>query len=103
MGLLNFYTLTKMSQVYVAGQAVPQEQALEMNSTVEVSAQLLGGKMHGGLARAGKVRKVTPKVEKQERLRKKPTGRAKRRIQYNKRFVTVVSGFGRKRSPNSNQ
>jgi small subunit ribosomal protein S30e len=59
--------------------------------------------MHGGLARAGKVRKVTPKVPKQERLKKKLTGRAKRRMQYNKRFAPSSKGFGRKRSPNSNQ
>jgi len=73
------------------------------NQNVEVSAELMGGKMHGGLARCGKVRKNTPNKEKKERLQKPLVGRAKRRAQYNKRFVTVVSGFGKKRSPNSNQ
>ena len=29
-------------------------------------------------------------------------GRAKRRIQYNRRFVNVVQTFGRKRGPNAN-
>ncbi len=58
--------------------------------------------MHGGLARAGKVRKATPKVEKMERLKKKPCGRAKRRLQYNKRFVTSTNTFGKKKGPNSN-
>jgi len=30
------------------------------------------------------------------------SGRCKRRIQYNKRFVNVVPGLGKKRGPNSN-
>ena len=37
------------------------------------------GKKHGSLTRAGKVRKQTPKVEKKERLKKLPVGRAKKR------------------------
>ncbi len=41
------------------------------------------GKQHGSLARAGKVRGQTPKVEKQDKKKKK-AGRAKRRIQYNR-------------------
>ncbi|WP_218109473.1 30S ribosomal protein S30e, partial [Enterobacter hormaechei] len=48
--------------------------------TLELAARLLGGKVHGSLARAGKVRGQTPKVDKQEKKKKK-TGRAKRRIQ----------------------
>merc|ERR1712130_1007493 len=59
--------------------------ALE-NLTVDLTIPLLGGKVHGSLARAGKVRGQTPKVEAQEKKKKK-TGRAKRRIQYNRRFV----------------
>ncbi|CAK8683833.1 ubiquitin-like FUBI-ribosomal protein eS30 fusion protein [Clavelina lepadiformis] len=70
-------------------------------STVTVLARLLGGKVHGSLARAGKVKAQTPKVEAQEKKKKK-TGRAKRRIQYNRRFVNVVQTFGRRRGPNSN-
>ena len=34
--------------------------------------------------------------------KKKKTGRAKRRMQYNRRFVNVVATFGKKRGPNSN-
>lgn len=49
------------------------------------------GKQHGSLARAGKVRGQTPKVEKQDKKKKK-TGRAKRRIQYIRRFVNAVGG-----------
>ncbi|CAH0383836.1 unnamed protein product [Bemisia tabaci] len=58
-------------------------------------------KVHGSLARAGKVKGQTPKVEKQEKKKKK-TGRAKRRCQYNKRFVNTVQTFGRRRGPNAN-
>ena len=64
-------------------------------------SRFLTGKVHGSLARAGKVKGQTPKVEKQEKKKKK-TGRAKRRMQYNRRFVNVVATFGRKRGPNAN-
>ncbi|KAH0834909.1 ribosomal protein S30-domain-containing protein [Lanmaoa asiatica] len=40
--------------------------------------------VHGSLARAGKVKSQTPKVEKQEK-EKPPTGRAKKRELYNRR------------------
>ena len=40
-------------------------------------------------------------VDPQEKKKKK-TGRAKRRMQYNRRFVNVVATFGRRRGPNSN-
>ncbi|RWS28582.1 ubiquitin-like protein FUBI [Leptotrombidium deliense] len=75
---------------------------LENGDSVDVCVRLLGGKVHGSLARAGKVKGQTPKVEKQEK-RKKKTGRAKRRMLYNKRFVNVVQTFGRRRGPNTNQ
>ena len=51
--------------------------------------------------RAGKVRGQTPKVAKQDKKKHK-TGRAKRRIQYNRRFVNVVAGAGKKKGPNCN-
>jgi len=58
------------------------------------------GKVHGSLARAGKVKNQTPKVAKTDK--KKPlTGRAKKRMTYNRRFVNVVKS-GPKRGPNSN-
>merc|ERR1711862_824476 len=63
----------------------PALHALE-NMTIDLTIPLLGGKVHGSLARAGKVRGQTPKVEAGEKKKKK-TGRAKRRIQYNRRFV----------------
>nr|AGN29662.1 40S ribosomal protein S30 [Acartia pacifica]ALS04055.1 40S ribosomal protein S30 [Acartia pacifica] len=75
--------------------------ALLSGLPVDVNIPLLGGKVHGSLARAGKVRGQTPKVEAVEKKKKK-TGRAKRRIQYNRRFVTTVETFGKKKGPNSN-
>jgi len=58
------------------------------------------GKVHGGLARAGKVKGQTPKVEKKEKKKAK-VGRAKKRMLYNRRFVNVVVGFGKKKGPNA--
>uniref|UniRef100_A0A915IUV3 Ubiquitin-like domain-containing protein n=1 Tax=Romanomermis culicivorax TaxID=13658 RepID=A0A915IUV3_ROMCU len=79
-----------------------RECGLTDSSTVDLCGRLPGGKVHGSLARAGKVRGQTPKVDKKEKHKKK-TGRAKRRLQYTRRFVNVVStGPGRKRGPNAN-
>ena len=61
-----------------------------------------GGKVHGSLARAGKVKGQTPKVAKQDK-KKRLTGRAKKREQYNRRFVNVGSSMGKKVGPNNNQ
>merc|ERR1712048_647541 len=74
---------------------------LTESSTVHLGERLLGGKVHGSLARAGKVKGQTPKVDAQEKKKPK-TGRAKRRQQYNQRFVNVVASFGPRRGPNSN-
>ena len=46
--------------------------------------------VHGSLARAGKVKSQTPKVDKQEK-KKTPKGRAKKRILYNRRWVSLHS------------
>jgi small subunit ribosomal protein S30e len=51
-------------------------------------AFLFPGKVHGSLARAGKVRSQTPKVAKAEK-KKVPKGRAFQRLKYNRRFVNV--------------
>ncbi|KAF9232640.1 ribosomal protein S30 [Lactarius vividus] len=59
------------------------------------------GKVHGSLARAGKVKSQTPKVEKQEK-KKTPKGRAKKRMLYNRRFVNVTTLPGGKRKMNPN-
>lgn len=50
----------------------------------------------GSLARAGKVRRWTPKVAKQE---KNKTGRTKQWMQVNQRLVSVVPAFGKKKGP----
>jgi len=59
------------------------------------------GKMHGGLARSGKVRNQTPKVDKQERTKKPLQGRAKKRMLYKRRFLNIVKTPGKKRGPNA--
>lgn len=92
--------------VLLAGTPLEDEATLgqcgvEALTTLEVAGRMLGGKVHGSLARAGKVRGQTPKVAKQEKKKKK-TGRAKRRMQYNWRFVNVVPTFGKKKGPNAN-
>jgi len=46
------------------------------------------------------VRGQTPKVAPQEK-KKKIVGRGKKRLQYNRRFVNVVVGVGKKRGPNT--
>ncbi|KJE95484.1 ubiquitin [Capsaspora owczarzaki ATCC 30864] len=71
---------------------------IQKESTLHLVLRLRGGKVHGSLARAGKVRGQTPKIEKTEK-KKSPTGRAKRRLQYNRRFVlALVKG---KKGPNT--
>ncbi|KAL3278728.1 hypothetical protein HHI36_016258 [Cryptolaemus montrouzieri] len=89
--------------LYAAGSPVSDDDRVDVFQSIdiELTVGLPGGKVHGSLARAGKVKGQTPKVDKQEKKKKK-TGRAKRRIQYNRRFVNVVATFGRRRGPNSN-
>ncbi|TPX09841.1 uncharacterized protein E0L32_008863 [Thyridium curvatum] len=54
------------------------------------------GKVHGSLARAGKVKSQTPKVEKQEKT-KTPKGRARKRLVYTRRFVNVTLTGGKRK------
>jgi len=46
------------------------------------------------------VRGQTPKVQKAEK-KKMIVGRAKKRLQFNRRFVNVVVGMGKKKGPNT--
>ncbi|XP_074185037.1 ubiquitin-like FUBI-ribosomal protein eS30 fusion protein [Rhinolophus sinicus] len=90
--------------VLLAGTRLEDEAALgrggvEALITLEVAGHMLGGNVHGSLARAGKVRGQTPEVAKQE---KKKTGRTQRRMQHNRRFVNVVLTFVKKKGPNAN-
>ncbi|KAL7637227.1 UNVERIFIED_CONTAM: hypothetical protein RMT77_011939 [Armadillidium vulgare] len=93
------------SEVRLYCQGTPLEDNICLvtlpSTQIDVDVALKGGKVHGSLSRAGKVKGQTPKVEKKEKKKSK-TGRAKRRIQYNRRFVNVVQTFGKKRGPNSN-
>merc|ERR1711973_757645 len=72
-------------------QQTLNEGELQESSTIHLGERLLGGKVKG----------QTPKVDAQEKKKPK-TGRAKRRQQYNSRFVNVVVIPGRRRGPNSN-
>ncbi|EFY96398.1 hypothetical protein MHUMG1_08191 [Metarhizium humberi] len=54
------------------------------------------GKVHGSLARAGKVKSQTPKVEPQEKS-KVPKGRALKRLKYTRRFVNVTLTGGKRK------
>ncbi|XP_077834698.1 ubiquitin-like FUBI-ribosomal protein eS30 fusion protein [Macaca mulatta] len=67
----------------------------------QVASCMLGGKVHGSLTHAGKVKGQTLKVAKQEE-RKKMTSQAKRQMQYNRHFVNIVPTFGKKKGPNAN-
>jgi small subunit ribosomal protein S30e len=58
------------------------------------------GKVHGSLARNGKVRNQAPKVAKTERAKKKQMGRASKRMKYNRRVVGVDPMDKRKKGPN---
>lgn len=75
---------------------------IQKESTLHLVLRLRGGgKVHGSLARAGKVKNQTPKVEKKEK-KSQVVGRAKKRIQYNRRFVNVATALGGKRvGPNA--
>ena len=53
------------------------------------------------MARNGKVRNQAPKVEKQERLKKKVVGRAAKRLQYKRRILNVDPKDKRKKGPNA--
>ena len=59
------------------------------------------GKVHGSMARNGKVRNQAPKVSKMERTKKLITGRAKKRLQYKRRVLNVDPNDKRKKGPNA--
>ena len=53
------------------------------------------------MARNGKVRNQAPKVDKKERAKKLIVGRAKKRMQYERRVVKVDPKDKRKKGPNA--
>ncbi|XP_012850950.1 PREDICTED: 40S ribosomal protein S30-like [Erythranthe guttata] len=52
------------------------------------------GKVHCSLARAGKVRRQTPKEAGVQDPKKKPCGHTHKRMQYNRRSVSANVDFG---------
>jgi len=76
---------------------------IQKESTLHLVLRLRGGgKVHGSLSRAGKVKGQTPKVPKADKKHKDPRGRAKKRLMYTRRYVNVVVGPGGKKvGPNS--
>uniref|UniRef100_A0A6G3MKP1 40S ribosomal protein S30 (Trinotate prediction) n=1 Tax=Henneguya salminicola TaxID=69463 RepID=A0A6G3MKP1_HENSL len=81
-----------------------EELGLQNLGVVSVFSKLLGGKLHGSLSRAGKVKNQTKKVPKTEKPKPK-TGRCKQRLKYNRRFLATSGASaipGRRRGPNSN-
>lgn len=66
----DFY-LTHGTQILDADDSSLEQLEISDMATLNCSARLLGGKVHGSLARAGKVRAQTPKVDKQEKKKKK--------------------------------
>merc|ERR1739845_159879 len=92
--LVNFVAAAEQASpeelVFSVGGAPMVFAELSEEMTVSVSGKLLGGKVKG----------QTPKVEAEEKKKRK-TGRAARRAQYNRRFVTTNSAFGgKKKGPN---
>ena len=59
---------------------------IQKESTLHLVLRLRGGKMHGSLSRAGKVKGQTPKVEKQDK-KNAVTGRAKMRCDDTRLFL----------------
>ncbi|CAF0755664.1 unnamed protein product [Adineta ricciae] len=91
----------------VHGMVLNNEQTIEEiisipGTVLDATVKVRGGKIHGRMNNAGKVKNMTPKVPPQQKPKKK-TGRARRREQYAHRFsnkVAVPNGF--RVGPNSN-
>ncbi|CAF0937322.1 unnamed protein product [Rotaria sp. Silwood1] len=89
------------------GTPLNNEQTIEEfdlvpGTIIDANIKLLGGKTHGRMNQAGKVKKQTPKVAPTEKPKKK-TGRARRREQYAQRFANkIASPNGFRSGPNSN-
>lgn len=81
-------------------QAAAAAAAAAAHATCAAQSRLLTHTLHRcfSVTQAGKVKSQCPKVAPQEDKPKKLQGRAKKRIQYNKRFVNVVLVNGKRRA-----
>uniref|UniRef100_A0A2K5F9F3 Ubiquitin-like domain-containing protein n=1 Tax=Aotus nancymaae TaxID=37293 RepID=A0A2K5F9F3_AOTNA len=84
----------------LAGMPLEDEATLgqcgvETLTSLEVAGRMLGGKVHGSLACAAKVRGQTPKMRKEKE--KEEEGEKE---EFNQRFVNVPT-FGKKKGPNA--
>merc|ERR1712157_460646 len=111
--LTDFSRINKMTKISFNGatyEVNTTDEILNMVPAGEVLSMPIqtGMEVEEGLALTtrpgllgGKVKGQTPKVDPEEKKKAK-TGRAKRRMQYNRRLVNVVPTFGKKKGPNSN-
>ncbi|XP_055451266.1 FAU ubiquitin-like and ribosomal protein S30 [Psammomys obesus] len=83
-------------------EATLSQCGVEALTTLEVVCCMVGGKVHGSLALAGKMRGQTPLLGAKQEKKKKKLGQAMNAMQYNHRFVNVIPIFGKKKGPNAN-
>lgn len=95
---------TEAQRLICAGEQLVDSATLSESMTLNLVVSMRGGgKVHGSLARAGKVKNSTPKVPKTAEAGKQLTGRARKRMLYNRRFVNVAASTGGRRvGPNNN-
>ena len=84
--------------LFFSGTAKPKPWALALFGFFVIGNEPEGRPRRGN---PGLIIPPFSQVAKQEKKKKK-TGRAKRRMQYNRRFVNVVPTFGKKKGPNAN-
>ncbi|KAG9481176.1 hypothetical protein GDO78_010433 [Eleutherodactylus coqui] len=61
-GLLDCDLVLSCAGISLEDECILSESGVQDKCTLNVTSRLLGGKVHGSLARAGKVRGQTPKV-----------------------------------------
>merc|ERR1712216_965713 len=90
---------TRITETIFESKNGPKAPMLKALNSMEPNFQ--AGKVHGSMARNGKVRNQAPKVEKMERQKKLIVGRAKKRAQYKNRIINVDPNDKRKKGPNA--
>eukprot|EP00095_Tigriopus_kingsejongensis_P001042 maker-scaffold397_size184017-snap-gene-0.39 protein:Tk01042 transcript:maker-scaffold397_size184017-snap-gene-0.39-mRNA-1 annotation:"hypothetical protein EDEG_01357" len=72
------------------GRNLRDDVTIQSIASVDVHVRLPGGKVHGKLNQAGRIKQMTPFVEKT--LKRKPkTGRARQKMKFNKKFRAPAS------------